>query len=123
MTDESWLAGLKVGDEVAIPSHMDRNGPARIGVIERATDTSVWVYCQRFRRSDGKSMGDQADIYTVHLRPVNDKDRDAFKRTFLIRAILNRVDRDRDTIIPRVSTANLEAALALLTPESDHEPA
>lgn len=115
MTDTEWLAGLKVGDEVAVPSHHP-GGRATVAKVQRETDASLWVCGRRFRRSDGYSVGDQTPIYQVRLRPVTEEDRQAVKRDALINALCGVAIPFRLESVP---TSRIEQALAILKGETE----
>lgn len=50
---QAWLNGLKVGDEVV--TYRDS---LRIERVTRATNSTLWVGYFRYRRKDGRSIGE-----------------------------------------------------------------
>lgn len=66
-TDADWLAGLRVGDEVAVVA---RKGDRRTCRISRVTPALIVIGRSRFRRADGRIHGGKTWRNVASLQPV-----------------------------------------------------
>lgn len=108
MTDSEWLAGLKVGDEVAVPRRWDGYD---VYPVRHATKTRITAGYSTYRRKDGWEVG--ANRYG-RITPVTDEIRSDIRHREAVRRFRDIADDRR--AIEALPTSNLEAALALLTP-------
>lgn len=107
-SDAEWLAGLKVGDEVAVPRRWDGYS---IYTVIHATPTQIHAGYGKYRRKDGYEMG--ASRYG-RIEPVTDEIRADIRRREVIGLFLEAAERKNVQTLP---THRIEAALALLQPE------
>lgn len=83
MSDErrAWLAQLKVGDEVGITGYSYHYGD-QIDVVERLTPSQFVLSGtnRRFRRSDGRLIGQTSPYSFPKIVPINDGIRETVDR-------------------------------------------
>lgn len=86
MTDNQWLASLKVGDEVAICCDYGRRWIIRRVAKTTATQIVVDNY-SRFRRTNGVLVGKQDSFNRQSLHQVTDQIRESIKTESYVNGI------------------------------------
>lgn len=74
-----WLSALKPGDEVSISRGYGYRSH-EIARVDRMTATQFVVGTERFRRDDGRLVGNGDRYYMVRLEQVTDRIREEIER-------------------------------------------
>lgn len=72
MTETDWLAQVKVGDTVVIDSGYGIR-ELTLGVVTSSTPTQIRINTTKYRRADGRMMGDQGWRSYYLREPTNDR--------------------------------------------------
>lgn len=107
---QTWLRGLKIGDEVCIPTA--RRSSYTIITISAETPTQWKAGGTRIRKTDGLVVGSCDDYYgSLHVRPVTDIDRLNINRRRLLHRFHNL---NRECAFEKLNLAQMEFILAIL---------